>query len=93
MKIDYNYFFNDLLNVGLSPYQTLLFNRLLNSKKQWYFCPVRGCGENYYKMLLRLKTMNDYDVITIITPKGRIQKTKDEFIELICKYIQKEVER
>lgn len=89
MKFDYN----DLFNVKLSPYQTLLFDRLINSKKQWYFCPARGCGGNYYKMLLTLKTMNDYDVITIITPKGRVQKTKDEFIELICKYIRKEAKR
>lgn len=66
---------------------------LLNSKKQWYFCPVRGCGGNYCKMLLTIKTMNDYDVITIITPKGRAQKTKGEFIELICKYIRKEAKR
>lgn len=89
MKFDYSDFFN----VKLSPYQALLCDRLLNSKKQWYFCPARGCGENYYKMLLRLKTMNDYDVITIITPKGRVQKTKDEFIELIYNRIRKETER
>ena len=89
MKFDYSDFFN----VKLSPYQTLLLDRLLNSKKQWYFCPARGCGENYYKILSTLKTINDYDVITIITPKGRVQKTKDEFIELICKYIRKETER
>lgn len=89
MKFDYN----DLFNIKLSPYQDVLFNRVLNSKKQWYFYPTRGFGTNYYKMLSTLKTMNDYDVITIITPKGRVQKTKDEFIELICKYIRKEANR
>lgn len=74
-------FLEEYCGVKLLPYQKMLFDKMYNAKNHYYFIPARQCGFGYIRTLLTLMSFKEGDTITIMSPNGSKEVTKEQFIK------------
>lgn len=75
-------FIQDHLEINLLPYQKMLFDKVYNAKNHYYFIPARQCDFGYIRLFLTLMNLEDGSNITIMSPNGSKEVTKEQFIKV-----------
>lgn len=74
-------FLRDYYGIELFPHQKMVVDKLWNTKNHYYFMSARQCNFGHIRLLLMLMSLKDNDVITIMSPNGNKEITKEQFIE------------
>lgn len=74
-------FLEEYCGIKLLPHQKVLINKMYNAPKKHYYVPARGCDFGSIRLLLSIMNLEDGATITVISPNGSKEITKEQFIE------------
>lgn len=74
-------FLEEYCGIKLLPHQKMIIDKMYNSPKKYYCVPARACDFGSIRLLLRIMSLEDDAIITVMSPNDSKEITKEQFIE------------